>query len=257
MGRYKFNKKTGKSTRVAEYDTTLMMTLKDVLPDDPAIARKYLEKKSNAPKGKLQHLYHTQSNSSLVRKIFVTYMKAVLMEVVMGQGKFVIPNTSVNKPEIYMGWIDDKAAKGFRKSYKYQKFDLMQTDYKIPMVKYKIKDSKQDLGVYVNKQIFAKLLKRSNSGKGFSKLPREIEYFLPVVYEEFSYINERKLQSLIRHCLRRLHYHLRRGEEVRILDGDGEIRFYRPLGRKHDEIMRSVVRKRMARDRNRKYGKLS
>jgi len=257
MGRYVYNPHTGKRKKVADYDTTLMLTLKDVLPNDPVIAKRYLVRTKDCPAGKLQHIYNTKDNSALVRKIFVTWLKAVLYEVAMGKGKIIMPNNSPNKPEIYMGWMNDKAAKGFRKNNKYHQFDLMMTDYKIPMMKYKIKDRKQHLGVYVNKKIFAEMVKRANSGNGFSNLPRDIDYFLPVVYEEFSYIKEQKLAQLIRYCVKRLRYHLNRGEEVRIIDGDGEIRFYRPLGRMHDKVMRTVVKQRMSRERNKKYGKLS
>jgi hypothetical protein len=47
-----------------------------------------------------------------------------------------------------------------------------------------------------------------------------------------------------------LNWHLRRGEEIRIIDGDGEIRFFRPLGRIHDKVMKRVVKGRMTRNRN-------
>ena len=130
------------------------------------------------------------------------------------------------------------------------------TDYKIPYIHFYFhaNSKKTPYLIYVNKHIYNELVERSNTEGRFSNYPREIDYFLPCVYEEFSYIQERQLERIVRHCLRKLIKVMQQGEEVRIIDKDGEIRFFRPLGVYHDQVMRRVVKKRINRERKEKYG---
>jgi len=251
--------KDGKKKKVAEYDTSLMLTLRDVLPNDADLAKKFLVKSKDAPKGKIRDLYGTQDNSALVRKMFVSLLKVILTEIAMGYGQFIVPTTGNSYPSIYMGWLDEGVTKSKRKQNRLSHFDLMQTDYKVPYVKYSLgsRTNRQHLNIYLNKKLYAHLIERANSGQPFSKAPRDIDYFLPYLYEEFSYIKEDKIRPLMLHCFSRLQWHLRRGEEVRIIDGDGEIRFFRPLGKIHDEVMTQVMRTRLTRERNKKNESIS
>ena len=258
MPRYKYNSK-GNRVKIAEFDTSLMLTLKDVLPNDPKIAKKYLVKKADAPEGKLRDFYNTKDNSGLVRKIFSTLMKSILIEMAVGQCQFIWPKQGKSSARMYVGKLDDKVLRAKRKLKKLRHYNLTQTGYEVPYIKYSFSDfsKRQHLMVYLNKSIYKELVEYANTGGHFSKLPRELDYFLPVVYEEFSYIKEAKLKSLMRYCFLRLQWHLKRGEEVRFLDGDGEIRFFRPLGKAHDKVMREVVKKRLTRERNKRYESIS
>lgn len=255
MATHVYNKKREKYKRVSEYDTSLMLTLKDVLPNDSKIAKEFLVKKEDAPVEILRDIYHTKDNSGLVRKVFVTFLKSILFEIAMGRCQFYVPLKGKTTPKIYMGRLHDKVVKNKRSIGRIPDLDLMAMDYNVPYIRYKLSDntSKRDLSVYVNKKIWKEIVDYANSGQTFSKLPRTIEYFLPVIFEEFSYIEEQGLEKLIKHCFSRLHWHLRRGEEVRILDQDGEIRFFRPLGKAHDKIMTTVVKQRLTRERNKRY----
>ena len=106
-------------------------------------------------------------------------------------------------------------------------------------------------------KIYKHIIEHANSGGHFSKLPRDIDYFLPYIFNEFAYLNEDKIVSLLKYCFSRLHKAMKLGEEVRILDKDGEIRFFRQLGSHHDDIMTKVMKKRLKREREEKYETIS
>ena len=257
MPRYVYNKKTGKQKKVAQFDTSLMLTINAIITDE---AKKYLIRKDNAPSGKLRDFYHTKDNGALVRKIFTTCLKYILIEIATGKCEFMLPNKGQTKPKIYAGYLKDEVVKAKRQKNKLREFDLLQTDYKIPYLQYSFSPNsrKQHLMIYLNKSIYGELVEHANTGKHFSKLPREIDYFLPLVYKEFNYIKEAEIKRLVNFCFRKLIWYLRRGEEIRIIDKDGEIRFFRPLGNKlHDKVMRTVVKKRLTRERKERYDSFS
>jgi len=249
----------GKQKKVSEVDTTLMLTLRDVIPNDIGYTKKYLVKKKDAPDGKLRSFYNTKDNSGLVRKIFTTCLKVILFEIAMGKCKFIAPSRGRGNPCIYMGEMNDKVVQFKRKTNRLKHFDMMGCGYKIPYIKYMFsqRSTRQHLEVYVNKSIYAEMVEHANSGARFSQRPRDIDYFLPYIYEEFSYIKEHNLEKLVKDCFRKLAWHLKRGEEVRCIDGDGEIRFFRPLGKIHDKVMRKVVKARLTRERNKKNESIS
>ena len=254
-----YNKKTKRYNKVAEYDTSLMLTLKGAIPNDPATAKELLIKTKDAPAGKLRDIYHTKDNSALIRKIFVVCLKAILLEISMGRCKFIVPQKGKFNPAIYMGELRDDVVQGQRKRGKLNKFDLLMGDYKIPYLKYKMSPGtrRPDLMIYVNKTIYQEIVDHANSGQKFSKRPRKIDYFLPVVYEEFSYIKEQQLERIVKYCFSKLHRAIKKGEEIRVIDGEGEIRFFRALGRHHDKVMRKVVKTRLTQERNKRYGAIS
>lgn len=252
----------GGKVKVAEYDTTLMLTLNDVLPTDRNILKKYLIRTKNAPSGKLRDFYNTKDNSALVRKMFTVLLKEVLFYVANGLCEFIVPNKGASKPKIYVGFLSDKEVKFKRKTNRLQQFNLFQTDYKIPYLQYKLSPTtlRKDLKIYLNKNLFNELINTANSGKKFSRVPKDIDYFLPYIYEEFSYIQPTKIKSLMTECFRLFHKALRQGEEIRIIDGDGEIRFFRNLGQQHDLIMSRVKKRRLTIERKKReeeYGSIS
>jgi len=250
MALYAINPQTGRKRKVAEYDLSLMLTLSDVLPSNPALAKQFLVKKKDAPAGRLRDIYHTKDNTRLIRKIFTVCLKAILFEMAMGRCQFIWPIQGRSSAKLIVGSLPDKLVKTKRQYGDLKYLKMFQSDHKVPYIEYRpSKNSKQYWNVYVDKTIYSTMIKHANSGKPFSKLPRELDYFLPYIYEEFSYIKEDKLKALLRYCFLQLQMHLKRGEEVRILDGTSEIRFFRPLGKKHDSVMRKVARKRFFRER--------
>jgi hypothetical protein len=253
--KFALNKKGTKKIKVSNYDTSLMLTLKDVLPNDRDYAKKVLIKKESAPAGKLRDLYHTQCNSSLVRKIFTYTLKLILWEVAAGNCSFSWPNNSGSK--IFMGWLNDKAVKDKVAANRLNYMDLLQTDYKVPYVTMSFTKflKKKDIKIYVTKDIYYASVAHANSGKEFSNRPRKINYFLPHVYEEFSYIEPASIRQLVSEAFTKVLWYLKQGEEIRVIDKTGEIRFFRPLGNMHDRIMTSVVKKRIQKEHNERYEK--
>jgi hypothetical protein len=251
---FALNKK-GKKIKVSDYDTSLMMTLKDVLPNDRYYAKKYLIKKENAPAGKLRDVYNTQCNSSLIRKIFNYTIKLILWEVAAGNCSFTWPNNSDSK--IFMGWLNDKVVRDKSRANRLTYVDLMQSDYKVPYITMSFAKSvhKKDIKIYATRDIYNTAIAHVNAGKEFSMRPREINYFLPYIYDEFSYIEEASIKQLILDIFSKVLWHLKQGEEIRILDNSGEIRFFRPLGNIHDKVMKNVVKKRIQKEHKERYEK--
>jgi hypothetical protein len=157
-----------------------------------------------------------------------------------------------SKAEIYVDSINDNVLKFRRVKGHLHEFDLLSTNYKVPRVIYSFsrKSKRQKLEVYVSKPYYKKLVDVANSGKIFSKRPKNINHFLPSIYEQFPYIKEDSINKIIRLGSRRVSYNLRRGEELRIIDREGEIKIFRPLGKNHDRVMKSVRSKRIIREKN-------
>jgi len=243
----------GIKVKVSHYDTSLMLTIRDIIPDDIPMTKRYLVRKEGVPEGRLRDFYNCRSNSDLMRKIFSTALSAILYEVASGHCKFIFPGAS--KASIFVGWQNDAIVRSKSKANKLGYLDLMQTDYRVPYVTFKFSPStkKRDLKVYVDKTIFKEMIDHANTGEKFSNLPKTLAYFLPYIYSEFPYIEELKLQQLVTYCFNTLLWHLTHGEEVRFKTKKGEIRFFRALGFKHDTIMREVAQRRIIREHKERY----
>lgn len=239
-----------KLVKVSNYDTNLMLCLTNIFPNDKYLAASYLQKKKDVT-GKLRDIYNTKDNSSLVRKILRVFLKTLILDMVQGNCAFNFPGHS--KAEMYVGYIDDTNLKKVRQRGSLKDFDLLATNYKVPCIKYKFskKSHRQELQVYLNKKLYKEFIDTANSSKIFSKYPKNIKHFLPQIYEQFPYIKENSIERLLKFCLGRIVYNLRHGEELRILDEDGEIRFFRPLGAIHDKVMNKVKKQRITRELNR------
>jgi hypothetical protein len=252
----KYALKDGVRVRVSTYDHSLMLTMRDLFPNDSEVAARFLVKKVDAPKGKLKHLYNTKNNTAILRKVFISYVKLVLSEISKGNCCFTPPSIGAGKPMIHMDVVTDSIVRKRRQRNQLARFDLSKSGFKVPSLKYRISPSsrKKDYGIYVNSKIYDLLVNTSNQGKVFSNLPKDVYYFLPHIYKEYDYLVESRLEAMIKYCFRRLHKAIKDGEEIRILDSDGEIRFHRILGKHHDKIMTEVVKKRLKREREEKYG---
>jgi len=247
MARY-VKESNGELRQVSRFDTRLMMSPRDIFPNSKEEAAKYIIKKDKYKVGKPSKWYGVEDNSSLVRKIFRHCIKNIIDEVISGNCKFMLPNKS--SASIYMRTLDRtdviaKCKKGINH------FDLLATNRTIPMLTYSISKSnkRKKLNIYVSNDRFKTIIERANTGKIFSQRPRGLDYFLPKIYEEFSYLSEEYIRKALLFCFRRMSYYLKRDEELRFIDKTGEIRFYRPLGKLHDVVMQSVVNKRKARER--------
>jgi len=240
----------GELVQHSKYDASLMLTLMDIFPNNKVLSRDFLLKKEDAKKGKLRNIYNTKDNSALVRKIFRVFLKEVLLEIAKGNCKFQFPGKI--KAEIYVGYLRDEEVKKNRKKGKMKDFDLFSTNYKIPYIQYKFSDKsrRQSLFIYINKRLYKKLVETANEGKVFSNYPKKMEDFLPIIYKQFPDIEEDCIIDIIKYFLKKLAYNLRRGEELRLPDREGEIRFFRPLGNMHDQVMRKVRKQSVTREKN-------
>jgi hypothetical protein len=235
--------KEGNLKQVARYDTRLMLTLVDIFPSDFKSCKLYLKKKKIAPKGRIRDYYNCYDNPAVLRKIFTTLFKAILGEITCGRCKFIVPITRArSKPEIFVG---NSPLKVTNSNYFYR-------GNKKPYIKYKFSSfsSRAMLDIYVNKKLYSNILKVVKDEGHFSKMPRDIEYFLPYVYNEFYYLEESGIKAWVLEAFNIINYHLRRGEEIRIFDRDGEIRIFRNLGKDHDRIMKTVNKRRITRNLN-------
>jgi len=243
----------GKKFKMSEYDTSLMLTSKDIFPTDREFCKRNLVKKSTAPKGRIRDFYGCKDNPAVVRKIFNTLLQAVMWEVASGKCSFIFPGAS--KASIYVGTLNDSIVKSKVKKGKLGYVDMLQTNNTVPYITFKFspRERKKELKVYVYKDIYKTMIAHANTGKPFSNRPRQVDYFLPYLYDKFSYIQESSLKAIVVHCFNTLLFHLKKGEEVRFIDTKGEIRFFRALGRFHDAIMKKVVKKRLQRIHKDKY----
>jgi hypothetical protein len=241
----------GSLKQVAKFDANLMLSPRDIFPSNQELAARYIVKKDKKQRGKPSKWYGVEDNSSLVRKIFRHCIKNIIDEVISGNCKFMMPGNST--ASIYMGSLNkEDTIYSITHGESMRYFDHIATNKVIPVLKYKKSKNNRgtDLKIYVSKDKFTKIVGRANEGKKFSQRPRELDYFLPKLYEEFSYINEKKIKSIVVHCLRKMSSYLRKGEEMRFIDKEGEIRIYRPLGKYHDKVMKAVVKRRKTRELN-------
>lgn len=255
----KYAVKDGVTVKVSDYDLTLMLSIRDVVPPDPELVKSLLKKKTGAPKGKLRTMYNTKDNLGLVHKVFRESLKLILNEVAKGNCSFIIPSMGRTNPSIYVGELDDRVVRGKLSNSQLTSINIVKAKFKVPLIKYKLSESstRQHLGVYINKKLYKTLIDRANTGQGYSKIPKQLRHFLPYIYDMFPYIAHDSIIRIIKHVFTRIQWHLRRGEEIRIIDSDGEIRFFRPLGKYHDRVMKDVVKSRIIRDRKYKYATIS
>jgi len=238
----------GSLKQVARYDSSLMMSTSDIFPNNPELASKFIVKKDKTMSGKPSRWYNVESNSALTRKIFKFCIQTIIDDIIAGNCKFLLPNNTT--AYIYMGNLPTQTVLHRCKAGR-NPFDLLSTNRKMPALFYKIgtNSRRKQLKIYVSSDRYNKIIERANTGELFSQRPRKLEYFLDTVYKEFDLLNEEYIKKSLLHCFKKMSYYLKRDEELRILDKTGEIRFYRQLGTKHDEVMRKVVNKRKYRER--------
>jgi len=243
-----------------------MLTLKDVIPNNPKMAKEFLVKKEFAPKGKIREMYNAHCGSSLVRKIFTECLHIILIEVAMGKCTFTWPSKAQYKPYIFMGSYSDFTVKRKAKTGSLNYMKLFNCDYKVPRIQLKFSErsSRALLSIYVSKNIYNYAVDHANNGEHFSKVPRELDHYLPYIFDKFSNLKEEPLKRMLKFCFAEVMWHLRRGEEINFFSKSdyGFIRIHRNLGILHDKVMKKVKNFRIARNKNGKgrkikYGKAS
>lgn len=250
-----FANKNGNTVRVSKYDTVNMLTLRDLFPGNKDKASIYLIKKETAPAGALKNLYGVQDNSALVRKIFREYLYNVLDNIAEGKYAFELPN--VSKSLIYLGYMKDEVVQYKAQKGHLEAFDLLASGFKVPYLTYNISSTKkrQELQIYVPKSIHKSIVKVANNNEKPSKIPYKFKKFMPFIHELYHDLEPVGLNKLVFEMLREMGKRINEGHEIRIVWHDGEIRFFRPLGRIHDKVMRKVHRKYKENGKNKKYGK--
>lgn len=239
---------SGGLKQVARFDSSLMMSTSNIFPNNTELSSKFIVKKDTTMVGKPSRWYNVESNSALVRKIFKFCMKVIIDDIIDGNCKFVLPNNTT--ASIYMGKLPKQTVLHRCRDGR-NPFDLISTNREMPGLYYRIgaNSRRKLLKVYVSPDRYQRIIDRANTGELFSQRPRGLDYFLDRVYKEFDLLDEKCIRKSLLHCFKKMSYYLKRDEELRFVDKTGEIRFYRQLGKKHDEVMRSVVNKRKFRER--------
>jgi hypothetical protein len=238
---------------------TFMSTLKEVLDFTPAEAKAMLVRKEKVKNGPmLRQIYHTQDNNALVRKIFLVFLKNCIAAVVLGMGEVHINYSSKANPVLYRGFLPTALIKVKVQSNRLNEFDKLVTGGDIPYIRYSLhKNSKTPpFMVYINKTLYKVLVKRTNEGEHFYSRPLTADRFYQYVYEAFPLLEETALRNLVKACMSKFHMALKSGQEIKIQDMDGEIRFFRPIpaDKKHF-IMKRVEKEKIKKRFAHLYGK--
>ena len=106
-----------------------------------------------------------------------------------------------------------------------------------------LSNKKQDLKIFVPKDIYSNIVTVANTKKHRSKIPYGYDLFLEKTYTKYSYLKKSGLKRLVYHLLQTMGKRLREGHELRMVSDKGEVRLFRPLGPIHDKVMRKVYRK--------------
>jgi len=154
----------GNKTVVSQYCRKGVPNLNTIFPDDPENTKKYLKKKRGARAGKLQKLYNTHDNASLIRKIFATFLLKILDRVADGH-LFVFPGTSGSyfalKP------MSPQATAIAKKAGKLEGYNLTAANYKVPrfVLDFGPKSRKKDIIIYAGKDLKNKAAENAQAGK--------------------------------------------------------------------------------------------
>lgn len=255
MARFAYDKKKGESVKVSAVDTTSMLTLTDILPSTREFSAQYIIKKKKAPDIPARDIYHTRDNAALLRKVFNECLKIVLTSIIRGECQFIVPLKGRTNPKIYVGKMNDKAVRAKVKAGELGYVNMFATDYTVPYLRYQLSSTshRQPLYIYVNKKLYFQLINHANQEGHYSVRPRTIDHFLPQLFEKFYYLQQKPLAAFIKFCWAAIHKEIKYGNEIRFIDGDGEIRFFRALGASRPRIMRAVVKQRLTRERKKRY----
>lgn len=154
----------GNKVIVSQYCRKGVPNLTTIFPDDPEKTKKYLRKKRGARPGKLQRMYNTHDNASLIRKIYATFLLKIL-DRVAGGDLFVFPGVSGSyfalKP------MTPQAVSIAKKAGKLDGYDLTAANYKVPrfVLDFGPKSHKKDIIIYTGKTLKNKAADNAQAGK--------------------------------------------------------------------------------------------
>jgi len=164
---------------------------------------------------------------------------------VVSTGRYAFQMPGKAGAVIYLGDMHEKAVKYKAQNGQLKEFDLLASDFNVPYITYEFggKKKKQDLKIFVPRDIYANIVNVSNTKKHRSKIPYGYDLFLEKTYTKYSYLKKSGLKRLVYHLLQTMGKRLREGHELRMVSDKGEVRLFRPLGPIHDKVMRKVYRK--------------
>lgn len=155
---------SGNKIVVGTYCRDGVPNLSDIFPNDPEKTKKYLKRKRTARPGKLQKLYHTHDNAALVRKIYATFLLKILNKV--ADGNLVrLPGSS--GAFFALKSMPPNAIALAKKQGKLEGYNLVAANFKVPrfVLDFGPKSKRQDVQIYVGKELKAKAAKNAQEGK--------------------------------------------------------------------------------------------
>lgn len=156
------------------YAGSVAITLKDIFPNGPETAKKYIQRKKDA-KGDLQDIYKTHDRTMLVRIIFHTFLNK-LIDRAINDEIFLFPGST--KAKLLVKSYSDIDIRRMRQSGKYKNINLMKTGFKIPVVVIDFGpfSRRKDYRVYIGKEKNAELIRRAENGLiSWVKLPKTLD----------------------------------------------------------------------------------
>lgn len=163
MARFGYNP-DGSVTVYSRYDNKLVPNLMHIFPDDGGDIAKRLLKRKKGNKDKLRKVYHIDTHSSLLRKIFRVFLEKIFDKVADGH-LFMLPG--ITKAHIVLKAIPDKEVKFLRQNGYYKDYDIVAAGFKIPrfVLDFGPNSRLRDMQIYVPLKYREKAFKNAQEGK--------------------------------------------------------------------------------------------
>lgn len=218
----------------------------------------FISKKSDAPEGNLRDFYQTQSNRSLITKITRFTFNIILWEVINGKS-FYLPKTS--KSKIFIGELNPYIAQKAFKAGRYGAMNLNKRNLKIPQIQiYFGEKNKFNCCIYANRDFYYNMAGRMRSNKKIGgKIPFRLEDIIHRIYDEFSYIEEKKIKLILDTFFRRLKIICKNCGSLLMKDNDFYVKVYYPMSVKNYIIFSknkyNRIDKKLKEDKNKNFPK--
>jgi len=149
MATYKYDE-NGNKVQMLRYEKMHAVTLADIFPLEQKVTK--MLKKERWVTGNLAKQYRVQSLPKLVRLIFYTIIKKVLLRVANGD-VFVLPGTT--GAYIALKKLPDASARKILQKGRYSNYDIAKAGYVIPIFVFDFgpKKLRKDASIYVPRYI--------------------------------------------------------------------------------------------------------